>query len=86
MRRNAAQFARASVSKTGELDVEKIWSYKLKDDLFKRVTKIPNGKNHGMMMFVDWSGSMNNVLSSTIEQFLVLADFCRKVNIPFEVY
>jgi len=86
LRRNAAQYARASISKTGELDTEKVWSYKLKDDLFKRVTKIPLGKNHAMIMFVDWSGSMSNNIANTIEQFLVLADFCRKVNIPFEVY
>jgi hypothetical protein len=86
LRRNAAQYARASVAKTGELDTEKVWSYKLKDDLFKRVTKIPLGKNHAMIMFVDWSGSMGDNISNTIEQFLVLSDFCRKVNIPFEVY
>ena len=86
LKRNAAQYARASVSKAGELDINKFWAYKLKDDLFKRVTKIPNGKNHGMVMFVDWSGSMSGNLESTLEQTLVLADFCRKVKIPFEVY
>lgn len=86
LKRNASQYARASVSKTGELDLDKVWSFKLKEDLFKRVTKIPNGKNHGMVMFVDWSGSMGEYLSSTIEQVLILADFCKKVNIPFEVY
>ncbi len=86
LRRNAAQFARASVSKTGELDVVKVWAYKLKEDLFKRVTKIPNGKNHGMVMFIDWSGSMTNNISNTIEQTLALADFCRMVKIPFEVF
>jgi len=86
LKRNAAQYARASISKTGELDCEKIWSYKLREDLFKRVTKIPNGKNHGMVMFIDLSGSMTNNITNTIEQTLVLADFCLKVNIPFEVY
>jgi hypothetical protein len=86
LKRNAAQFARASVSKTGELDVEKVFAYKFKEDLFKRVTKVPFGKNHGMVMFVDWSGSMTNTITSTIEQTLILADFCRKVNIPFDVY
>jgi hypothetical protein len=86
LKRNAAQFARASVSKTGELDVEKVFSYKFKEDLFKRVTKVPFGKNHGMVMFVDWSGSMTSNITSTIEQTLILADFCRKVNIPCDVY
>jgi len=86
LRRNASQYARASISKTGEINLEKIWAYKLKDDLFKRVTKIPNGKNHAMIMFLDWSGSMSENITNTIEQIIILADFCRKVNIPFEVY
>ena len=86
LRRNAAQMARATVARTGELDINKAFSYKIKDDLFKRVTNIPGGKNHGMVMFVDWSGSMGDVLKSTIEQTLVLSDFCRKVNIPFRVF
>lgn len=86
LKRNAAQYARASVSKSGELDLNKVWAFKLKEDLFKRVTKIPKGKNHGMVMFIDWSGSMAENLSNTIEQVLILADFCKKVSIPFDVY
>lgn len=86
LKRNASQFARARVSKTGELNLDKIFSYKFNDDLFKRVTKIPGGKNHGMVMFIDWSGSMTENMNQTIEQTLVLADFCKKVNIPFRVF
>jgi len=86
LKRNASQFARAKVSKTGELDIDKVFSYKYNDDIFKRVTKIPGGKNHGMVMFLDWSGSMCDILKQTIEQTLVLADFCKKVNIPFKVF
>jgi hypothetical protein len=37
-------------------------------------------------MFLDSSGSMADNINSTIEQTLVLATFCRKVNIPFRVY
>lgn len=85
LKRNAAQFARAKVAKTGELDIDKVFSYKYNNDLFKRVTQIPGGKNHGMVMFIDWSGSMQDCLYQTIEQTLVLADFCRRVNIPFKV-
>jgi hypothetical protein len=86
LRRNARQFARASVSKTGELDVKKVHSYKFNDDLFKRMTVVPNGKSHGLVMFIDYSGSMTDNIQATIEQTLVLATFCRKVNIPFRVY
>lgn len=86
LRKNAKQFARASVNKTGELDMQKISKYKLTEDLFKRVTIIPQGKNHGLLVFLDLSGSMVNSMRGTIEQLLILTTFCRKVNIPFEVY
>jgi len=86
MRRNARQFARTSVSKTGELDMKKIHQYKLNDDLFKRMAVVPKGKSHGLVMFIDYSGSMTDNIKATIEQTLVLASFCRKVNVPFRVY
>lgn len=86
LRRNARQFARTSVSKTGELDMKKIHQYKLNDDLFKRMAVVPKGKSHGLVMFIDYSGSMVGNIKATIEQTIVLATFCRKVNVPFRVY
>jgi hypothetical protein len=37
-------------------------------------------------MFIDWSGSMADKLEPTIHQLMNLTMFCRKVQIPFEVY
>jgi hypothetical protein len=37
-------------------------------------------------MFYDMSGSMSSSIAGVIEQILILVEFCRKVNIPFEVY
>lgn len=86
LRRNAKQFARAKTSKTGELDMNRIWSHKLSENLFLQTTTVPDGKNHGMIMLIDMSSSMVNVISDTIEQLVSLVLFCRKVNIPFDVY
>ena len=86
LRRNAQQFARAQVSKSGEIDVKKLFKYQISEDLFLKVTSIPKGKNHGLVMFYDMSGSMSNSISGVIEQILILVEFCRKINIPFEVY
>ena len=86
LRRNAKQFAKAKVSKTGDLDMDKIWKYRLSEDLFMQTTIVPNGKNHGMLMIVDMSGSMTENMSGTLEQIVSMATFCRKVNIPFDVY
>ena len=35
-------------------------------DLFKKSTIVPNGKSHGIVMFLDWSGSMSDNLDNTI--------------------
>lgn len=86
LRKNADQMKRAAVSKTGELNMSKIYSYKFNEDIFKKITVVPNGKSHGLVMFIDWSGSMNNHIGNTIRQLLNLVMFCKKVNIPYEVY
>lgn len=86
LRRNAKQFARAKVSKTGDLDMNHIWSHKLSENLFLQTTTVPDGKNHGMLMLIDMSSSMVENIGDTIEQLVNLVLFCRKVNIPFDVY
>lgn len=86
MRRNAKQFAKVRVSKTGELDIDKVWKYRMSEDLFMQSTIVPAGKNHGMLMVVDLSGSMQDNMQGTLEQIVSLSLFCRKVGIPFEVY
>ena len=86
MRKAAKQNLRASTAKTGMIDVNKLHSYKYNDDIFARMTSIPNAKNHGLMMLVDYSGSMAEILPKVLKQVLALVSFCKKVNIPFEVY
>ena len=86
MRKNAEQSKRASIAKTGELDMSKIYSYKFSEDIFRKMTVIPGGKSHGLIMFIDWSGSMSNHLENTIKQLISLTMFCKKVSIPYEVY
>ena len=86
-RKKAAQeYRKESVAKTGVLDMGKIHSYKYNDDLFLRNTIRPDGKNHGVVMLLDWSASMSSHLFDTMKQVLNLVWFCQKVNIPYEVY
>ncbi len=86
MKKSADAYSRTQTHKTGELDMNLLHSYKLTDDIFLRQSTTPDGKNHGMVMYLDWSGSMSNVAHPTIKQILMLVQFCRKVQIPFEVY
>ena len=82
----ADSYARATTARTGVLDCSKLHTYKHNEDLFKKVTTLADGKNHGLVFILDWSGSMHTVLKDTVKQLYNLIWFCRKVNIPFEVY
>ena len=85
-RKAADSYARATTARTGVLDTSKLHTYKYNEDLFKKVSVIPDGKNHGLIFILDWSGSMSKVLLDTIKQLYNLIWFCKKVSIPFEVY
>ncbi len=86
MKKSADAYSRTQTHRTGELDMNQLHNYKLTEDIFLRQSTTPDGKNHGMVMYLDWSGSMANVAHPTIKQILLLVQFCRKVQIPFEVY
>ena len=86
MKKSATAYKRASTDKTGVIDSLKLKNYKFSDDIFKRLTIMPDEKNHGFIFLVDWSGSMINCMDSTIDQLVNLIYFAKKINIPFEVY
>jgi hypothetical protein len=85
-RKAADSYARATTARTGVLDCSKLHTYKYNEDLFKKVTTLADGKNHGLVFVLDWSGSMQDVMLDTVKQLFNLVWFCKKVNIPFEVY
>ena len=86
MKKAATAYKRSTVDKTGVIDPLKLKDYKFSDDLFKRLTILPDAKNHGMMMLLDWSGSMSDSIYKTVQQLIQLVYFCHKVNIPYDVY
>ena len=59
MKRKASELRKAQVNNTGKLNEDKLWAYKLTDDLFLSNTVVPKGQNHGMFMILDMSGSMS---------------------------
>jgi hypothetical protein len=85
-KRKASQFAKARENKSGDLNMNKLWATQLTDDVFLSNTVVPDGKNHGMLLVIDFSGSMHDKMQATIEQLLIQVAFCKKVGIPFEVY
>jgi hypothetical protein len=86
LRKAAYQYSRSSLQKTGVINTNKLHAYKYSEDIFLKSTKLANYKNHGMMMFIDFSGSMSENMGATIRQLLNLTTFCRMINVPYEVY
>ena len=86
MKKSADAYARATTSKTGTLDMGQLHTYKYNDDLFAKVTTLPGAKNHGLVLFLDWSGSMAHNLVGTMNQLYNIIWFCNRTQIPFEVY
>jgi hypothetical protein len=86
MKKAAKEHARTATANSGILDSERLYTYKYNEHIFKKISITPDGKNHGLVMFVDWSGSMSRNMKGTIDQMMVLVMFCKRVNIPFEVY
>lgn len=86
LRKAAYQYSRSSLEKTGIINTNKLHAYKFSEDIFLKSTKLANYKNHGMMLFIDFSGSMSENMGPTIRQMLNLAAFCRMINVPYEMY
>jgi hypothetical protein len=86
MRKAAKSFSKSKLSNTGDIDISKIYNYKIDDQIFRKIMRVPKGKSHGLVMLLDKSGSMYDNMAGTIEQLLILVSFCRKVNIPFVAY
>ena len=86
MKKSADSYQRTSIAKTGVLDMLKMHSYKYNEDVFKRITITPGDKNHGLVIFLDWSASMVYQLHDCYKQLLQIVWFCKRAGIKFEVY
>lgn len=86
MKKAAQAYARTKQSKTGVIDTNKIHSYKFNDDVFRRLNIVPNGKNHGVVVILDMSGSMQSNYRGAMDQLICLTMFCRRVGIPHRIY
>ena len=86
MKKAADAHSRSLTANSGIVDSSLLHTYKYNEHIFKKINVTPDGKNHGLIMVVDWSGSMSRNIKGTIEQMMTLVMFCKRVNIPFEVF
>lgn len=86
LRKAAKDFARQSSCKTGRISPRHLAKYKFSEDIFDRVTIKRDEKNHGIVILLDWSGSMSPIISEVVSQVGGILQFCRRAGIPAEVY
>ena len=86
MKKSADAYTRSSIAKTGVLDMVKMHSYKYNEDLFRKITITPGEKNHGLVMLIDWSGSMSGQIHNAFKQLMQLVWICRRAGVKFEVF
>ena len=85
-RKASYQYSRAQESRNGTIDVNNLHKYKYDDQIFSTTMRLADAKSHGMIFFIDYSGSMSHVLKDVLEHTLNLIQFCKKVGIPFQVF
>jgi hypothetical protein len=86
MRKAAAAYKRSSTAKSGSIATNDLYKYKIASEIFRKYDITADSTNHGFIILLDWSGSMERNLQSTISQIITLVQFCRRVGIKFEVY
>lgn len=86
LKKSAAIHAKIREEQTGVLNTNRLHQYKYTEDIFKKSLEVPEGKNHGLIIFLDCSGSMETNMKGTIYQLMNIVSFCRKINIPYDVY
>jgi hypothetical protein len=85
-RKAADEIRRERPKQTGMLNLDRLHQYRTHDDIFISKIVKQDGKNHGIVFLLDFSGSMSHRLQDTLLQVIQLVWFCEKVKIPFEVF
>lgn len=86
-RRKAADaHKRTAIAETGSIDPNRLHAYRIAEDIFLQNAYVKDGKNHGIVLLLDMSGSMGGIFHDTMIQLVTLAHFCRRVNVPFTFY
>jgi hypothetical protein len=85
-RKAADEIRRERPKQTGMLNLDRLHQYRTHDDIFLSKIVKQDGKNHGIVFLIDFSGSMQGNLSDCSLQVLQLVWFCEKAKIPFEAF
>jgi hypothetical protein len=85
-KKSATSFYQEGFKKTGKIDPNKLFSYKIDENIFKSMITVKEGKNHSLVFIMDLSGSVTDYLFGMKKKVVELITFCRSANISYVVY
>jgi len=86
MKKKATEYKNTLQFKTGRLNMNALPNYKFDENVFLTTQVRQKGKNHGIVFYLDMSGSMNKYFRETLTQLMEVLSFCRNCGIPASVY
>lgn len=84
-KKKAEELKKTRNVRLGKLNLKKLPYYKINENIFSSVKISSDGENHGIVILVDYSGSMISYLRDTLLQACILGEFCRMNDIPFVI-
>lgn len=86
LKKSAFERKNESFRASGSLNLSRLPNYKTSDEIFHNKVMTRQASNHGVIIIVDFSQSMQDMLYSVAQQFLVTALYCKTAKISFEAY
>lgn len=84
-KKKAFEASKTQYRKTGSLDMSRLASYLTSDDIFTSKSIMKEGKSHGLIITLDWSGSMRSCVLKMAIQSLITCKFAKAAGIEFQL-
>ena len=86
MLKNAKRAKDVKLRNTGRIDTRRLAKYKTTETIFKKRIIQSKETNHGIVIMLDYSGSMTQQIKDVISQAILVCEFCKRNSIKFEIY
>lgn len=86
VKKSAFERRNESFKSTGQINLSRIANYKTSDEIFHNKANVRQASNHGLVVMLDISHSMQKKIDYLAKQFLITALYGRFANINMEIY
>lgn len=84
--KSADSYRRELIAKTGDINPNSLYRYRIDDDIFNTKTIVPGDDNHGVIFVVDASASMSDSVKYTAHYLASMLKFCDMARIPYKAF